>query len=309
MVGVVPAPTTLRARLYRLVGPRLDYVLHLRPAEWPIMAAHTTLGYLLATGLGAAAGHRLGRGAAGIALWVVCLNGGTLAVNSAFDRDEGDIAYLRSPPPPPRHLFAFGLALMATGQALALLLPAAFGLAYATCFALSLLYSVPPVRLKAVAGADWVVNLIGFGMLTPFAGWATTGRAIGGTELIVLAAFGPLFAALYPLTQLYQVEEDRRRGDRTLALRLGAVRSLDVALFGVAFAFALLAWAGARAGWGAADWRWLIIAAAAAAWAFVLVPWRRTAPGRTAREHELRMYRALVAWAVTDIAVLLAWGL
>lgn len=309
MVGVAPAPTSLRARLYRLIGPRLDYILHLRPAEWPIMAAHTTLGYLLATGLGDAAGDRLGQGAAGIAVWVVCLNGGTLAVNSAFDRDEGDIAYLRAPPPPPRHLFAFGLALMAFGQALALLLPAAFGLAYAACFALSLVYSVPPVRLKAVAGADWLINMIGFGVLTPFAGWATTGRPIAGTELIVLAAFGPLFAALYPLTQLYQAEEDRRRGDRTLALRLGAVRSLDVALCGAAIAFALLAWAGAHAGWRAADWRWAVVVTAAAAWAGVLVPWRRTASERTAREHELGMYRALVAWAVTDIAVLVAWGL
>ena len=40
----------------------------------------------------------------GLVLWVVCLNGGTLALNSAFDRDEGDIAYLRRPPLPPRHL-------------------------------------------------------------------------------------------------------------------------------------------------------------------------------------------------------------
>ena len=45
---------------YRLLGPRLDYLLHLRPAEWPIMAAHTAVGYLLAVGLaGAAAGTRL----------------------------------------------------------------------------------------------------------------------------------------------------------------------------------------------------------------------------------------------------------
>ena len=67
------------------------------------MAAHTAVGYLLAVGLaGAARGERLGPALLGLALWVVCLNGGTLALNSAFDRDEGDIAYLRRPPPPPR---------------------------------------------------------------------------------------------------------------------------------------------------------------------------------------------------------------
>jgi len=44
-----------RAAGYRLLGTRLDYLLHLRPAEWPIMAAHTAVGYLLAVGLGGAA--------------------------------------------------------------------------------------------------------------------------------------------------------------------------------------------------------------------------------------------------------------
>lgn len=33
---------------YRLLGSRLDYLLHLRPAEWPIVAGHAALGYLLA---------------------------------------------------------------------------------------------------------------------------------------------------------------------------------------------------------------------------------------------------------------------
>ena len=68
-----------RAAGYRLVGRKLDYLLHLRPAEWPIMAAHTALGYLLAVGLAGAAGEHLGRGLLGLLLWVVCLNGGTLA--------------------------------------------------------------------------------------------------------------------------------------------------------------------------------------------------------------------------------------
>ena len=36
---------------YRLLGPRFDYLLHTRPVEWPIVAAHTAVGYLLAVGL------------------------------------------------------------------------------------------------------------------------------------------------------------------------------------------------------------------------------------------------------------------
>ena len=108
---------------------------------------------------------------------------------------------------------------MAAGQLAALRLPPGFAVAYAVCFVLSVLYSVPPFRLKAVAGADWVINMWGFGTLTPYAGWAATGMPVDPARGLVLLAFCPLFAALYPLTQLYQLEEDVRRGDRTLASR------------------------------------------------------------------------------------------
>jgi lycopene elongase/hydratase (dihydrobisanhydrobacterioruberin-forming) len=297
---------------YRLLGSRLDYLLHLRPVEWPIMAAHTTVGYLLAVGLsGAARGERLGPALAGIVLWVGCLNGGTLALNSAFDRDEGDIAYLRNPPPPPRRLAAFALLLMASGQVAALALPAAYQAAYAVCFVMSVMYSVPPIRLKAVAGADWLINMVGFGTLTPFAGWAATGRPLGATEGIVLLAFCPLFAALYPLTQLYQMEEDARRGDRTLALIFGAPRSLDAAIAAAAAAFALFGWAAARSVWStpaSGAWRWAMLGGALVAWLAVLGPWRALASRLPPAEHQRRMYRALAAWAVTDLAVVLVWG-
>jgi lycopene elongase/hydratase (dihydrobisanhydrobacterioruberin-forming) len=304
--------STARDAGYRLLGRRLDYILHLRPAEWPIMAAHTAVGYLLAVGIaGAGSGVRLAPALLGLALWVVCLNGGTLAVNSAFDRDEGDVAYLRRPPVPPRHLAAFSVGLMAVGQILAFRLGAAFAIAYAICFALSLAYSVPPLRLKSVAGADWVINMWGFGTLTPYAGWAATGLPIDPARGLVLLAFCPLFAALYPLTQLYQLEEDTRRGDRTFACVLGVRRSLTVALAAAALAFALFAAAGARAGWrltGGGVWRWVALLLALVAWALVLVPWRRRWARLAPAEHERGMYRALGAWAITDVVAVLAWG-
>ncbi len=304
--------TFARQAGYRLLGARLDYLLHLRPAEWPIMAAHTVVGYLLAVGIdGASRGEYLESALLGLALWVICLNGGTLALNSAYDRDEGDVAYLRRPPPPPRHLAGFSLGLMAAGQLLAFALPPAYRVAYGICFVLSVLYSVPPARLKAVAGADWVINMWGFGTLTPYAGWAATGLPVSGAGLLVLLAFCPLFAALYPLTQLYQVEEDSRRGDRTLACVLGLGRSLDAAVAAVVVAFALFVAAGLRAGWrlGPGDLpRWGGLALALAVWAAVLIPWRARYRRMAPSDHQRRMYLALGAWAVTDTAVVLGWG-
>jgi 4-hydroxybenzoate polyprenyltransferase len=295
---------------YRLLGRRFDYLLHTRPAEWPIVAAHTTVGYLLAVGLrGALRGERLGPALLGVLLWVVCLNGGTLALNSAVDRDEGDIAYLHRPPPPPVHLAGFGLALMSAGLAGSLLLPVAYRLVYAVCLVLSVLYSVPPFRLKAVPGADWAINMLGFGTLTPFAGWAATGLPVDTAGLLVLIGFCPLFAALYPLTQIYQYEEDARRGDRTLARALGLRRSLIVAAGSAGLAFALFGAAAVAAGWVSADgWRWLALGLAALAWALVLLPWIKRYAVMGTREHQRGMYRALLAWAITDFVVVVTWG-
>jgi hypothetical protein len=91
---------------------------------------------------------------------------------------------------------------------------------------------------------------------------------------------------------------------------LGAERSLDAALAAWLVAFGLFGLAGARAGWSAGPdlWRWALVATALCAWAAVLVPWRLRHGAYSQADHQRGMYRALGAWAVTDIAVLLAWG-
>jgi 4-hydroxybenzoate polyprenyltransferase len=264
--------TSLRRTGYRLFGSSFSYLLHTRPAEWPIMVAHTLVGYVLAVGLQSALrGEHAGRVALGLVLWVVCLNGGTLALNSAHDNDEGDIAYLREPPPPPRHLARFSLALMLL--------------------------------------ADWLINMVGFGTLTPYAGWAATGLPLHAAPGLVLLGFCPLFAALYPLTQIYQLEEDRRRGDRTLALTLGVKRSLLVSLAAAATGHCLFILAGWLTGWSGDDaWRWALLALSGAIWGVLLLNWIRHHRQMGGREHQRGMYQALTAWALTDTVVVLAWS-
>ncbi|HEV8510456.1 MAG TPA: UbiA family prenyltransferase [Gemmatimonadales bacterium] len=292
---------------YRLLpGDLYSYILHLRPAEWPIMAGHTLLGYVLAVGVqGAGSGEQLGTALRALVIWVVFLNGGTLAINSVFDRDEGDIGYLNTPPPLPRYLLHFSVALLVAGQLLALSLPAGFQIAYAICFVLSILYSVPPFRFKAVAGVDWVINMWGFGTLTPYAAWAATGRPLDTGHALVLLAFCPLFAGLYPLTQLYQFDEDRRRGDRTLALILGMRVSLVVALLSTLLAFALFAWAVATVG---VEGKGFALLLPLALWLAVLVPWLLGYASWSSKQHQRGMYRALAAWAVTDLTVLFVFA-
>lgn len=305
MVSDARTLNTWRRWGYRLLpGNLYSYLLHMRPAEWPIMAGHTMLGYVLAVGVpGAGSGEQFGNALLALVIWVVFLNGGTLAINSVFDKDEGDIGYLDAPPPLPRYLLHFSVALLVSGQLLAFTLPAGFRIAYAICFVLSVLYSVPPFRFKAVAGVDWVINMWGFGTLTPYATWAATGRPLDPGHALVLLAFCPLFAGLYPLTQLYQFDEDRRRGDRTLALILGMRASLIVATACTLIAFALLAWAGV-----VLRVRTWPLAIPLAIWLGVLWPWLRRFGTWSPRQHQRGMYRALAAWAVTDLTTLIVFA-
>jgi len=275
------------------------YLRHLRPLSFPVVGFHMAAGFFVAhRGAVWQLGARdWGFICAGVSIWTLLLNGGTLAINTVFDRDEGDIGYLFNPPPVPRYLLGFSLVLLALGMALAPFLGWRFGITYAICLVMSLLYSVPPVRLKARAGWDLLINCSGYGMLTFYAGWAVARKPLEPRGLFACLGYLLLFICFYPLTQIYQNEEDRRRGDRTFALLLGRRWVLRLSLAMMAAAFVLF---GAHAVWGGLSWRVIGLPLAFFAWCVVLIPWNL----RQERYDEKRgMYRALWAWGLTDIAI------
>jgi len=311
---------------------RLAAALQLtRPRQWPILTAQLAVGILLAptlaTGLlsdppvlPTSSAALASLGGAWLA-WVLLLNGGTLAFNSAYDRDTSAVAYLADPPAPPPHLA--GISLLAMGLAPVIGLGSvgtAFAGLVAGCVLLSVAYSHPRTRWKGVPGLDLAVNVLGYGAGTTLAGWlAGTAAAAGGLSglsapglgpWLLTAGFGLLFGSLYPLTQLYQLDDDHRRGDRTLSTALGATAALALASgLGLAAAAILLC--------GAVDWRGAVhgavhpttllpLGVALAAWNIHLLQWwtRRRVWGPA----ELRrgMYRALVLWAIVDAGLLVS---
>ena len=164
----------------------------------------------------------------------VFLYGGATAFNSYYDRDVGPVGGLAAPPPVSGGLLPFSLAVKAIGWALAWLVnPIVFWL-YGGFVLLSLVYSHPRVRLKARPVASLLVVAVGQGVLAFLAAWAASRDELTsawsrdgvlGTLAATLVVLG-----LYPLTQLFQVDEDRLRGDRTLAVAWGARASFLVAL-------------------------------------------------------------------------------
>ncbi|MBE0566819.1 MAG: UbiA family prenyltransferase, partial [Krumholzibacteria bacterium] len=280
------------------------------PRQWPILTAQLLVGVLLAqpdraqlAALGAPAA--LGTVALAWVAWVVLLNGGTLAYNSAWDRDTGPVAFLARPPRPPAWLAEAALGTMAAGAVLgAATVGTRFGHVTAACVALSVMYSHPAPRLKARPGLDLAVNMAGYGAGTTLAGLlagrAATGQAPGADDPWLVGGFALLFGSLYPLTQIYQAADDAARGDRTLTTALGVRPVLALALvLGLLAAGALLRTAPA----GTAS---ALVGGACVLWLAHLAQWLARAGGMDAAGHERGMYVALALWAGVDAALVAA---
>lgn len=291
-----------------------------RPRQWPILTAQWAVGVVLSVPRdGVLSAHADGFDPAVLAVawlaWVVLLNGGTLAYNSAYDRDTEPVAYLSRPPVPPPWLATAAAAFMALGVVVgASVVGPEFGLVIGICVVLSVLYSHPAVRLKARPGLDLLTNMVGYGAATTAAGLLSGAAAAASPAALphpetwwFALAFGLLFGSFYPLTQLYQISEDEARGDRTLATALGAGRALDLAvLLAVLAVPAFLRGLAA----GVSEPAWLpssLIGVALSAWLVGLVRWRRRHAAMSCSQHEHAMYVALGLWALVDAAVVAAW--
>lgn len=194
-------------------------LIHLRLHFQLLLAPIFLWGYVLAGG---------GVTLEGLAIFVafhVFLYGGVTALNSYYDRDEGPVGGLAQPPPVVPVLLPFSLGWQALGFAILLPLNRPAALVYAAIFCLSVAYSHPAVRWKSHTWAALLTVAFGQGVLGFAAGWLAVEPSWLGLN-VPLAWLGAVAAALlvtgfFPLSQVYQVDEDRTRGDLTLAVRFG----------------------------------------------------------------------------------------
>ena len=144
--------------------------------------------------------------------------------NSYFDKDEGSIALIKTPPKVNRSLYLTSITLEWLGTLLALLVSWPFALCVVVYNLLSKAYSHPSTRLKKYPIISFLVVFIfqgGFIYLSCY--YAFSNRFIGFSADALLAALicSCLIGASYPLTQIYQHAEDSKRGDQTLSILLG----------------------------------------------------------------------------------------
>jgi len=153
---------------------------------------------------------------------------GAMWLNADLDRDQGPVLFGRAVEVPASVVPAGYLAL-AVSVALALPLGAIAFTSALGCAVLSVLYSHRRIALKGSAIGGPLVNGLGYGSLSPIAGFAAasgvpTWRALVTLALAVLFILGTYFAA-----QAFQGDEDRRRGYRTMVVTHGPAWTLAVA--------------------------------------------------------------------------------
>lgn len=188
---------------------RLPYQLQLAPIfGW---------GYLLAGGRLYTQGEVLRFFIVFICFHIGCF-GGLTALNSYYDRDESAVGGLWQPPVPPRHLFIFAWLVQIFGVLPLLWIEFVLAEIYVGILLLALGYSHPGARWKGHSFKSLIVVAVGQGVLDSVAG-ALTAPIVQWHGAICFGVVGAtlMVIAFYPLTQLFQIEADRREGDNTLA--------------------------------------------------------------------------------------------
>lgn len=143
--------------------------------------------------------------------------------NSYFDKDESSIGGLRNPPPVDKSLYRISLLFDAIAVLLSL-----FDIFFAFLVILygivSKAYSHPWTRWKRYPVASWVIVSIfqgGFTFFMVMIGISAYDWFTLDQFWLPCLASTLLLAGSYPMTQIYQHDEDRRRGDHTISLRMG----------------------------------------------------------------------------------------
>lgn len=152
------------------------------------------------------------------------LFGGATAYNSYWDKDKGSVGGLKNPPKMSHWMWPASLFLQMAGLMVAMPMGNAFLACYLFSMLLFWLYSSPVFRWKGRPILSLIAIGISTGTNSVILGYfaAATPSSVLETTVLV-AAVGTAFTllSLYPLSQIYQLDEDRERGDRTFALAYG----------------------------------------------------------------------------------------
>jgi len=147
--------------------------------------------------------------------------------NSYFDKDERSIGGLKNPPPVNKGLYYLALLFDAVAIVLGYFeINLTFAFMLLIYGLVSKAYSHPAIRLKKFPITGWVVAGLFQGLFTLVMCYIGINKFsfenIGKASVLIPGVLCTVMLwANYPMTQIYQHEEDGKRGDETLSRMLG----------------------------------------------------------------------------------------
>jgi len=147
--------------------------------------------------------------------------------NSYFDKDEKSIGGLKNPPPVDKGLYYLSLSFDVIAITLGYLkINLTFAVMLAVYGLVSKAYSHPGIRLKKYPVVGWLVAGLFQGFFTLVMCYVGINKyALQNSLGVPVIGAGFLCSAMlwgnYPMTQIYQHEEDGKRGDETFSRMLG----------------------------------------------------------------------------------------
>lgn len=142
--------------------------------------------------------------------------------NSYMDRDETAIGGLRSPMQPTKELFYTTVVMDIAAVVLSFFVSPLFSLCILLYILASRAYSYRRIRLKQYPIIGFLTVLIFQGALIFFCTYRTlVNKEIADVPILPCIISSLLIGALYPLTQIYQHEEDKRDGVTSISYLLG----------------------------------------------------------------------------------------
>lgn len=145
--------------------------------------------------------------------------------NSFIDRDESPIGGLEKPPMPTKALFHLTLLMDVLAICLSfLIISELFSMCILAYILASRAYSSKQIRLKKYPFVGFLIVVVFQGAFTFFmcsSGISNSSLTFTSANIFIMLACSLQIAGAYPLTQIYQHEEDYKDGVVTLSYRLG----------------------------------------------------------------------------------------
>jgi len=163
--------------------------------------------------------------------------------NSYMDRDTSSVGGIKNPKVPTKQLFYFTVVMDIIAVALSVIISYIFAIGIFFYILASRAYSYRKIRLKKYPVIGYLTVIIFQGAVTFFLVYhGSSGNHSFDIHVLPMVASALLIGGFYPLTQIYQHEEDRKDGVTSLSYLLGYKGTFIFTGIVYAFAFIVLGW-------------------------------------------------------------------